>query len=292
MSMMNILNTRIKDQTDVAASEVKLLDVIYLIKLNVVLIASCTLAMGAAGFLVTYFIPEEWEAKALIRVGQIGGVGSDSFIEPPQLAIDRLKSKSFQNDVLNKLGFPLDENDRRVENFRDSLKFKLEKSDLISASLRGATIEEAKLQMSAVVAQLRLVHAEKFIPVVSRWQKELVEVQIDLKKETAESDRLIKLLNARGGAVGGSNVSQAVLLSNNLMLRDREIQNMLESKRRVEEKLSAHLTFETDILGEVEVIDKPIFPKKSIFTALGLVFGLLISFGWVLWGRKESTTSR
>jgi oligosaccharide repeat unit polymerase len=240
----------------------------------------------AVGFVLSIALPSEWEAKALIRVGQMGGSGSGNWVEPPQLVIDRLKSKSFQNDALKKLGLAANENDSKVESFRDSLKFKLEKSELINASLRGATADEAKLQMTAVIEQLKLVHAEKFSPVVSRWQKELATIQIDLKKEHEESDRLIKLLNARGGATGGSSVPQAVLLSNNLMLRDREIQKMQEDRRLLEEKLSAHSTFETDVLGEVEILDRPIFPKKSIFTVLGLVFGLLISFGWALWGRK------
>lgn len=63
----------------------------------------------------------------MVRVGQLGNV------EPPLQIVDRIKSKSFQNDVLKRL--ELVDDDAKL--FRKTLKVKLEKSELISLALRG-----------------------------------------------------------------------------------------------------------------------------------------------------------
>lgn len=263
--------TAMVNRNDQFDDELSLLDLVAFVRRNARTLLATTLIGAVLGGVIAFSVSPQWEASALVRIGQLGNVGSP--IEPPLQLVDRIKSKSFQNDVLKRLGLANGDYDAKM--FRDTLKVKLEKSVLISLALRDMSADAVKLHMSAVINELKEIHSRMSAPTINRLQQELAMIELELKRASVESERLEKSLDG-AGSVSEKTFSQAVLVSNLLLVREGELRAFRERKRALEEQLSVERTFPTDVLGRVEILSEPVFPKKSLFIVAGLFIGLFI----------------
>lgn len=263
-----------EDQFD---DELSLLDLIAYIQKNFRTLLGGALVGSVFGLGIAFSLPAQWEASALVRIGQLGNVGNvGSPIEPPLQLVDRIKNKSFQKDVLTRLRMSADDNNYDVKCFHKSLQVKLEKSELINLKLEAGSADEAKLKMNAVVNQLKDIHKKMSSPTISRLQQELAMIDLELSHASVESERLRKSLEA-SNSQSERTFSQAALVSNLLLARENELRAFRDRKRILEESLSPERTFSTDVLGRVEVSSEPVFPKKPLFAVAGLLLGLLLS---------------
>ncbi|MGZ5029201.1 MAG: hypothetical protein ACXV8I_01205 [Methylobacter sp.] len=276
-----------EDQFD---DELSLYDVAVFIRQNVGIMLGGALIGSVLGLALAFVLPAQWEANALIRIGQLSNAGSaGNSIEPPLQVVDRIKNKSFQNDVLKNLGMVTDEDNPSANLFRNSLKVKLEKSELINLSLRGKSVDEAKQHMDAVVNELRNIHVRMSESTINRWHQELESIEHELKQANTDAERLAKSLAGQSDLLNDKNFSQAALLSNILIAREGELRSFRDRKRMLEERLSPERTFASNVLGRVEVAQEPVFPKKSLFMVAGLVIGLILG---VLLSMLRSVGSR
>lgn len=230
----------------------------------------CGLLFGLIfSLVIAFMLPAEWEATALVRIGQFGGGG----IEPSLQVVDRIKSASFQQDVIKIMNsnLPDDNTDDKLQ----SLKVKLEKSDLITISWRGLTKDAAKSNLNVVVNELVSIHKEKFETVVNRWNGELMSTGLAMQVAVAETSQLNKTLDRLGASE--KTFSENALISNTLLVREKEMQFYRERKRVLEEQLSPERTFITEILGNVIVSKEPVFPKKKLFALAGAFLGLFLA---------------
>jgi hypothetical protein len=276
----NVALTPDEDQFD---DELSFPDLVTLIRRNLGALLGGALMGGVLGLTLAFVLPAQWEGNASIRIGQLGNTGNagnegevGSAIEPPLQVVDRIKNKSFKNDVLKSLGLSTDEDDANAKLFRDTLKVKLEKSRLISLSLRGKSPDEVKLHMNAVVNELKNIHVRMSESTINRWHQEQEYIEQELKEANAEVERLAKSLVGQSDSLNDRNFSQAALLSNVLIGREGELLSFHDRKRMLEERLSPERTFATDVLGRIEISQEQVFPKKSIFIIAGSVMGLLL----------------
>ena len=261
--------------------ELSLQDLLVFVQRNFYTLLTGLFFGGILGLVIAFSIPAQWEATALLRIGQLGNAGNaGNAIEPTLQVVDRIKNRSFQNDVLKNLGLSTSENDKLAKNFRDTLKVKLEKSDLVNLAIRGFSPETAKQNMNAIINEIESIHNKMLDPTVHRWQQELGSIQLELDQANAKQERLEKSLNVQTGSLNEKNFSQAALLSNILLAREAEFKSLRDRKRMLEEQLSPARTFSTEVIGRVEVSEDPAYPKKPLFAALGLFFGLLIALFW------------
>ena len=280
LSDSEIIKQKIQTDEQESADEFELLDVIKFIKRNFfTLLWGMLLGVIIAGLLVM-LLPKEYEATALVKIGEIGNTNSaGSLIEPTLQVLDRIKSLSFQDDVLEALKVSTeDDDDALVKQFRKSLKVKLEKSDLITLSVRALSRTEATKRMQEVVNQLNAAHNRMSYPTISRLKLELESVNNELKLADIEAKRFAKTLDMQSENVTDLKFSQAVLLSNMSMSKAQEYRTFRDNKRMLEEKLSPERTFPTHVLGRVEVSKKAVFPKYSLFMAAGLMLGFFASW--------------
>ena len=270
--------------------ELSILDLMTFIWRNrLALLGGATIG-SALGLAVTFTLPAQWEATALLRVAQLGGstpvepplrgavveppLRGAVLVEPPLRVVARVTQKSFEDDVLRRVDIPLDEKNPKVILLRDSLKVKVEKPDLVGMRVRGASPDEAARFADAVIAELAGAHAKMAEPTLLRWHSEVREIDIELKRGEHEIERLSGLLERPLGATQTAALSQT-MLSNILLSRETELRGFRERKRALQEQLSPERTFPTAAWGVVEVSTQPVFPKKSLFAAAGLMIGML-----------------
>ena len=265
----------------ISDDELTIIDVFKFLRVNfrffsIGAILGCVIGLGVA-----YAVTPQWEATALLRIEQLGNAGNaGNAIEPTLQVVDRIKNRSFQNDVLKKLGLSTSENDKLAKYFINTLKVKLEKSDLVNLAIRGSSPENAKRNMSAIINEIESIHNKMLEPTVHRWQQELASIQSELDQANARQERLEKSLNRQAGSFNDKNFSQAALLSNILLTREAEFKSLRDRKRILEEQLSPARTFSTKVIGRVEVSEDSVFPSKPVFSLVGLLLGLLFSVLW------------
>ena len=275
---------KIVSREDEFDDQLSLLDLVAFARQNYRVILGGALIGVAIALILAVLLPKQYEAKALIKIGQIGNVNTNGLpIEPSLQVVDRIKSQSFQDTVLEALGISTeDDDDRLVKQFRKNLVVKLEKSELISLSLKALSRAEAVTIMLEVIKQLNITHNSMLLPTVSRLKLELDSVNYEIKLADIESKQLLKTLETQSDKITDTKFSQTVLLNSLRISKDQEYRSFKDTKRILEEKLSPERTFATHVLGKVEVSKKPVFPKYSIFIPIGLLLGLLASLLYIL----------
>lgn len=263
-------------------SQLSLLDLVAFTRRNYRVILGGAFIGAVLGLGIALLLPAEWEASALVRVGQSGNTDKTLnsiepvLIEPALQVVDRIKNISFQKEVMKKIGLPQDENDDNNKLFRNTLKVKLEKSDLISINIRSLSADNAKLHLSAVVDELKSIHTKMLAPTTNRWHQELSTIQLELKRSSIDLERLTKSLDSRSESLNPSSFAQAALVSNIMIAREEELRDFRDRKLILEEMLSPERTFVTSVIGQIEVSNKAVYPKKSFFAIAGLIIGLFL----------------
>lgn len=252
--------------------ELSFLDLVTFVRRHRLALLGGALMGGTLGLAVAFVLPAQWEAVAQLRVAQLGGSAP---VEQPLRVVERVTQKSFGDDALRRMGVSPDESNPKASLLRNSLKVKVEKSDLVGVRVRGASPDEAARFMNAVIAELVSVHAKMAEPTLQRWRSETEEIDVELKRGDRELERLRGSLERRSGAQTAS-MFQAVLTSNILLSRETELRGFRERKRALQEQLSPERAFPTSTLGRIEVSTRPVFPKKPLFAVGGLVIGLLM----------------
>ena len=139
--------------------------------------------------IIAVLLPKQYEAKALIKIGQIGNIDTKVMpIEPVLQVVDRIRSQSFRDTVLVVLGVFIEhDDDTLVKKFEGNLKVKLEKSEIISLSLKALTRADALVRMQEVVKHINITHNSMLLPTVSRLKLELDSINNELKLADIES---------------------------------------------------------------------------------------------------------
>lgn len=284
------VNTQQKNQAieNESNDEFDLLDLVNFIRRNFIYLFWGMLLGVVVALILAMLLPKQFSATALVKIGEIAninaaGTATGSTIEPSLQVVDRIKSRSFQDDVLKALKISVDDDDSAlVKQFRNSLKVKLEKSELISLSVNANSRAQANAMMQGVLNQLNTAHYKISYPTIARLKLELVSVNNELKFADVEMKQLSKTLEIQSEKTIDMKFSQFVLLNSLRMSKEEEYRNFRDSKRMLEERLSPERTFPTHVLGRVEVSKNPVYPNYTIFGSAGLVLGLFAGLLYIL----------
>jgi uncharacterized protein involved in exopolysaccharide biosynthesis len=222
----------------------------------------------------------KWEATAVIQIGQVGqsGVGQSSqLIEPPIRAIERMKMKSFEDDVLTTLKISIEDSDTVARQFRNSLSLKaLGATDLIQVKIRAASPEQASLWGKAVVDRLKEVHERLAQPTIDRLRKQQAELKKQMQTIEEERENLLKIVSKSIEISGESRFSANLLLSNLLLQKNAELRDFEMRRLAAEEQLTSVRTYPTSLIDRVYVPEKPASPKKQLIIGIAAILGLFL----------------
>ncbi|MEK7843164.1 MAG: hypothetical protein AAB241_02925, partial [Pseudomonadota bacterium] len=205
-------------------------------------------------------------------------------VEPPSRVVDRVTQKSFKDDTLKRMDVSPDESNPKASLLLNSLKVKVEKSGLVGVRVRGATPDEAARFANALIVELISAHTKIAEPTLQHWHDEIEKIDMELIRLNSEIEGLNSeieglnnLLARSAREFSAASLFQAIRASNALLARKTESHKFLERKRTLQEQINPERTFPTSSFGQIEVSAQPVFPKKSIFAASGLVIGLLMA---------------
>ena len=239
----------------------------------------------------------KWEATAVIQIGQVGqsGVGQGSqLIEPSVRAIERMKMKSFENDVLISLKIPVEDENPLASLFRRSLSLKaLGTTDLIQVKVRGDSPDQAASWAQAVVDRLKNVHERLAQPTIDRLRKQQAELKKQMKMIEEERANLLKIVSKSSETSGDSRFSENLLLSNLLLQKNAELRDFEMRRLAAEEQLTSVRTYPTSLIDVVYVPEKPVSPKKLLMLVLaailGLFLGVVVALSRHHWRSREAS---
>ncbi|MCX7184828.1 MAG: hypothetical protein NTW90_06295 [Nitrosospira sp.] len=268
--------------------EVSLYDLMKFIRDYRAILLGGALVGGALGLAVAFALPAQWEASALIRIGHLG---KSHLVEPPPMVVDRITQRSLKDDALKRMGVSPDELDPKINLLLNSLKVKIKESGLIDVHVRGTTPDDAIRFVDALIAELADIHTKMAEPTLLHWHSKIEEIDMESEPLNKEIERLNGFLAKATGEFSAANFSQVALMNSVLLTHKGEMHRFLERKRVLQEQISPEHTFPTSSLGRAEVSTQPVFPKKPLFAASGLVIGLLIGILLALWRSHVSVNT-
>ena len=246
-------------------------------------IATLCVFLATVGILIS---KPKWEATAVIQIGQVGqsGVGQGSqLIEPSVRAIERMKMKSFENDVLISLKIPVEDENPLASLFRSTLSLKaLGTTDLIQVKVRGDSPDQTASWAQAVVDRLKNVHERLAQPTIDRLRKQQAELKKQMKSIEEERANLLKIVSKSSETSGDSRFSANLLLSNLLLQKNAELRDFEMRRLAADELLTSIRTYPTSLIDRIYVPEKPASPKKLLIVmlsaVLGLILGIIVAF--------------
>lgn len=247
-------------------------------------IAGAALALGLA-----LILPKQWEASAVIQIGQIANETSQmppTPVESVARAVERLQLPQFEDLVLQQLNLPLGLNENAsTDLIRRSLKaVQLKNADLIEVTVRGFSQADAQRYTQAFSDTLIGAHAVIAKPSLDKINANMAEVRQQIASEEARKGELSTLMRVRDQSKADAKFSESVLLANMVAENDKQLQGLRQREINIREQLNPERTFNTRLFGPVHVSRRHVFPSGLLFAVAGLVLGLLVAVGWGLIG--------
>jgi hypothetical protein len=212
----------------------------------------------------------QWEATAWIQVGQVGAApsGQDPKIEAFSRALERLDTRTFRDEVLRRVGVPLDTPEAVL--YRRSMKVEpMPYANLMKVRLRAYSAEDAKQLATATADTLHGLHARIGAVPMALARERMVELDRDLREAQADRERL-----AHEAAGSGA---EAALAGVALARRTEDIRALEQVRRDLANRLLPNYTFETSMPWPVNVPDDRVFPNVPLTAGLGGLAALFLA---------------
>ncbi|OUL88686.1 hypothetical protein CA601_18135 [Paraburkholderia hospita] len=260
-------------------------------------IVGVALIAAALAYAVSLALPSQWLATGVIQLGQVGQLEDRSPIDTPARALARLQSQDFQNQILVKLGLPLELGaSRDAFLLRNTLTGQSQpSSDLIMINARGYSPELAKKTVTEARDAIIASDAQLFAPYLDRTQKRLasLETEIQNAEHLLNSGASIATDNAAAARSGDAGQGVVSSLLGNMLQSDLR-QQQVNTRKFLEDLQQQRLTalrqldpvyaYNTRPVTEVTVSMSPVAPHRSVITAfggvVGLVFGIVTGLFW------------
>jgi uncharacterized protein involved in exopolysaccharide biosynthesis len=223
----------------------------------------------AASVMVTFFTAPQWEASAILKVGQ---VGQGSKVEPVTHIIVRMQHPSFADGVLNQSGFNPDELLAAKAIYGGSLKAaKIKDADLIEFRLRGYSRDMARTLADNTVSYLQKIHGGMMAADMARINEQIQAANEEMQALKSEMNALEKQLYGKRDW----NSYNATLVAAALQDKTIRLRELAQRKLSLTEQLNPPLTFATEAFADATISEAPVSPRKTFIIGMSILIGLL-----------------
>jgi uncharacterized protein involved in exopolysaccharide biosynthesis len=253
--------------------------------------------LGIVGAVLAIFlIPPKYEAVAVVQVGLVGQIAKDCKegqgismpVEPPSLAVERMKTPSFQRKAAEAAGDPhwMSDLSRLSSGVKKVLSVQVLKGTvapgqtaLIEVKATGEAPEIALKRVGAAVDELMKVHEQLARPSLKKMEGDLALLIEKLASAERDLDGLNKLVATTGGK--GDRFTQLSLMTSLRLLKDADVFSQRQMIMAIQTALIPPASQPAKAIEAMFVGDRPDSPKKSLLLALGAIVGLPAGVLWV-----------
>jgi capsular polysaccharide biosynthesis protein len=233
------------------------------------------LVFGLIALIVsTLLITPRFEATGTIQIGQVNQV----LLEPSRDLEVRMNDHSFAPIVVN-AHLPIFLNERTkhtlgaaISSLRGNMAVKkIKDTDMVSFSVISPSKISAAQKAQAVFVTLQQLHGNLYNQHVDnvRWQIDKIEGQIDSIKAEIKVNMKDHMKSA----------SPYTVVLDSLVVNDQynQMRSLTQHKFDLQSSLNPAVTFNTKLLGTIDVSDEPISPNVPLMTLLALLLGLFLA---------------
>lgn len=250
---------------------------------------------AVAYILLTFVIAPQWEASAVLQIGQIGPAEKAASVantvsqigqivpaekaEPVANVIVRMQHPSFISGVMHQASFKPEEFSAVKALYAGSLKVtQIKNTELLELKLRGYSPDTAKILAANTVSYLQKIHGDLISKGVARIEKQIQFTDEEIQSLKQEMNALDKQLMGKRDW----NSYNATLATAALQEKTNHLRELTQRKRSLDEQLNPAVTFVTKLFTDISVSEGPVAPKKSFVigmaSLLGLFGGVFIAF--------------
>lgn len=229
------------------------------------LVLGGVLIFGLAGFLLSKAVSPQWEATALVRVGETecddAEMFSPRFIEPPETLIAAIGSAGFLEKVFARSGIPADSPDAAV--YKKTVSASRSRyRGVVSVKCRALSMEAVARLSSATVSEILERHEEMRLQGLNGVKKRLDMIQA-YKKRLSAAERNYARLSPGDQTVAG------LMAAHFLHVTDCDELDILEKVQCSERHKS--------VSRGIDVPTSPVFPRAGKLALVCGVIGLILS---------------
>lgn len=244
--------------------------------------------------LITFVIPKQWEATTTIQIGKMPSSSQTEpaqSIEDPTQTVERIKLREFRDNVLTKMGLPLDsEEDKRTELLLNSLKgVALKGTDFVNLTAEGYNTEDANTTLKLATEEIQTEHKQLIQPARTRLINDLAIAKEKITSSSAEVNALKSQLLASGAYKGNSAFEPSIVAINLLSTKEEELQQFKSQENLLSMQIGDFETQSTKVINKIQVSKRAVFPKRSVFLGLGILLGALLGLVIILIRLRNKT---
>lgn len=241
-----------------ADAEVNIIELWAELKNRKVWIVGLSIISSIVAALATSLVAPKWYAEGIIQIGQ---VRNEFPIESKESVIQRIKSRSFQNEVVRRANVKSD-SDAERRRFRYSIEASaLANSSLIRVTSESYSAEHARALLAGAWEMVRDKHHQMLRPHIQLLARHRDELRAQIER----------IKSARRSISKREGVGQQAPFATYLDLQTiKELQSLEEQHMALEQQLTPFFLRETSLLADptVELI-APGRLRNAIYGGLG-----------------------
>jgi hypothetical protein len=268
--MYNTQNNQFNNQFD---DEISLQDIFSFFKRNFNWILISTMGLSILAYTIAISLDPIFESELRIEMAKV----ANTVVEDPKILISKLKSPTYYSvDTLNSC---ISKEEMQNTDYRNSLPKSLDPKldkDAPIVSLKYKALSNAKTEGCLLSVLKDIKSKQNELAAVIFKQKKYQLETLQAKLALAE-----KYKNQFGSKINydfnDNKFSATSLLTALVVGKDSEIKDLQNNINDLQIQLAEPQTRETYLSVPIISNQKPVFPKKSLFEAIGFLIGGMLS---------------
>ncbi|HWW08130.1 Wzz/FepE/Etk N-terminal domain-containing protein [Collimonas sp.] len=263
------------------------------VKRHWIVLATCVIVCILVATALWSILPPKWRASATLQIGQLPTT-STALIETTGQVAEHLKQRQLQDQALESVGLPLNEDsDRRTNLFRKSLKAIPGKStDFVDVNVAGFSQEEAKSSLNATLQALIRAHESLAAPMIKNLNERIEANTHQMTQATVEKARLEASLKNAAASPNGAKFEPSIVVINLLTKQDQLIRDLKTEHAGLADLDTKIKAFPTKVADAIFVPEQSFFPNLVLFLLGGLIIGTIAGIALALFRDRNLPKTR
>ena len=246
--------------------EIDLIDLWLVLRRRRAVFFGIVLAALTTAIALIIFMPPVYESRAVLQIGQVGGVGKEGGampVEPPGVLVERLNEEYRVNDKSEgKHEFPL----------IASVTLNKGQQNIVTITARAHSVDDAQRYLATVVGKVQREHEQWLLEAVKQQHTRL-DV---LGDRMTLSHQHMQALNESIARLKVSDPLQAAVLLQEKSKFLQELPSMEQEQALLNLSLSRLQTVPTRFLREPTTPISPERPRPVLYLSLALIIGVML----------------